>query len=254
MQIVPLSAFSDNYIWAIVAQGRCVVVDPGDARPVEGFLKTQGLVLDAILITHHHGDHAGGIGALCSTSAVPVYGPAHEAIAGISHPVQGGDSLTLLDGALPLSVLDVPGHTAGHIAYVTPGAVFCGDTLFSAGCGRLFEGSPAQMHQSLATLAALPDDTALYCAHEYTLANLRFATAVEPGNPDIAAYTVQCQAQRAADTSTLPSSIGLEKRVNPFLRCSTPAVRHAAEGFAEAPLPDTTAVFAALRRWKNEFR
>lgn len=254
MQIVPLSAFSDNYIWAIVADARCVVVDPGDATPVEHFLQAHALALDAILVTHHHGDHAGGIGKLIEKMPVPVYGPQREAIAGISHRVQGGDSLTLLQGRLTLAVLDVPGHTAGHVAYFTAGALFCGDTLFSAGCGRLFEGTPAQMHQSLASLAALPEDTAVFCAHEYTLANLRFAQAVEPSNPDIRAYTAEVQARRAAGEPSLPSHIGLEKRINPFLRCAVPAVREAAESFAQGPLADTTAVFAALRRWKNEFR
>lgn len=254
MQIVPLSAFSDNYIWAIVVDGHCVVVDPGDAEPVQRFLAEHELVLDAILITHHHGDHTGGIAALSARHHPKVFGPATEAIAGLTDTLTDGATLNLLNGALPLSVIAVPGHTAGHIAYLTQGALFCGDTLFSAGCGRLFEGTPAQMHASLGRLAALPDDTKVFCAHEYTLSNLRFAMAVEPGNADIVEYNGQCEVLRAQARPTIPTTIGMERRINPFLRCEQPGVRRAAEQVSGETLADAGAVFAALRRWKNEFR
>ncbi len=254
MQIVPLSAFSDNYIWAIVADGLCVVVDPGDAAPVERFLAERHLTLDAILITHHHGDHTGGIAALSARHHPKVFGPATEAIAGLTDTLTDGATQSLLNGALSLSVMAVPGHTAGHIAYLSPGALFCGDTLFSAGCGRLFEGTPAQMHASLGRFAALPDDTRVYCAHEYTQSNLRFALAVEPGNPDIVAYSGQCDALRAQARPTIPTTIGVERRINPFLRCDQADVRRMAEAVSGETLEDAGAVFAALRRWKNEFR
>lgn len=254
MEIVPLSAFSDNYIWAIVAGGECVVVDPGDAAPVEHFLRVRGVRLAAILLTHHHGDHTGGVAALSQRHHPTVFGPTNEAIAGITDPVDDGAQVSVFGGALRFSVIAVPGHTAGHIAYYTPGALFCGDTLFSAGCGRLFEGTPGQMHASLARLAALPDDTAVYCAHEYTLSNLRFATHIEPDNTDIADYRTQCEQLREAGRPTLPSTIARERAINPFLRCTLDTVRRAVESHTGEPAPHAPDVFAALRAWKNVFR
>lgn len=260
MTLLPLPAFSDNYLWLLHDGRQAVVVDPGDAAPVADALDRHGLQLAAILVTHHHGDHVGGVDALRPRLQGPVYGPASEAIPRPFQPVQGGDTVQVL--GLQFRVIDVPGHTSGHIAYFTdrvhgePPLLFCGDTLFSAGCGRLFEGTAAQMHRSLSALAALPGDTRVCCAHEYTLSNLRFAATVEPGNGDIADHVRLCQARRAEGLPTLPSSIALERRINPFLRCDEPGVRAAAlrhdAGLPPAATPE--AVLATLREWKNQFR
>lgn len=235
-----------------------MVVDPGDAGPVLDTLDRLGLDLHGILVTHHHGDHAGGLAALRPRLAegAEVWGPAGEAIAGLDRTVAEGDRLRCLEA--PLEVLEVPGHTRGHLAYLLrpPGAaapwLFCGDTLFSAGCGRLFEGSPAQMHASLAKLAALPGATRVCCAHEYTLANLAFAAAVEPDNPAIARHRRACEVRRARGEPTLPSEIGLEREINPFLRTHLPEVAAQAR-LHGAPSADPVEVLAALRRWKNGF-
>jgi hydroxyacylglutathione hydrolase len=257
MTLVALSAFTDNYIWMLHDGQDAWVVDPGDAAPVLAALQAQGLSLAGILVTHHHPDHTGGIGALRPHLHGPVYGPARERIPPPFTPLRAADEVDVLGHRF--EVLEVPGHTAGHIAYVQRDAaqaplLFCGDTLFSAGCGRLFEGTPAQMHDSLAQLAALPPDTQVCCTHEYTLANLRFAAAVEPANAAIAQHTAQCQALRAAGQPTLPSTIALERRINPFLRCGEPAVIAAARAEEDAAANDPVSVLAALRAWKNRFR
>ncbi|HEX9628270.1 MAG TPA: hydroxyacylglutathione hydrolase [Acidiferrobacterales bacterium] len=255
-EVLHARAFEDNYIWIVrgAAPDRAVVVDPGDADPVFAALDAAGLRLAAILCTHHHGDHVGGVAALTARFPVPVFGPARERIAAVTVPLADGDRAALDDLGLNFRVLDVPGHTAGHIAYVGHGLLFCGDTLFSAGCGRLFEGTAAQLHASLTRLAALPPETQVYCGHEYTRANLGFARRVEPDNPDIAAHLKTVEALRAADRPSLPSTIGLERRINPFLRSGEPAVRAAAEREAGTTLADPAAVFAALRRWKDHYR
>lgn len=229
-------------------------VDPGEAQPVLDFLARERVALSAILCTHHHPDHVGGVPDLTRAFPVPVYGPADETIRGMTHPVREGDAVELPMLGVSLRVLDIPGHTRGHIAYTGEGMLFCGDTLFSAGCGRLFEGTPAQMHASLSRLAALPDATAVYCGHEYTLANLRFALAVEPANRDVVEHIEKAQTLRARGAPTLPSTIGLERRINPFLRAAQPALREAAERQAGPGLGDDVAVFAALRRWKDDYR
>ena len=253
--VLHVRAFEDNYIWLIRSSNHCVaIVDPGDAAPVLAALKNQHLTPVAILCTHHHDDHVGGVTDILKYFPLPVYGPAHERIPAITHPLREGDDIELVDLGLGFSVLDVPGHTAGHIAYYGAGRVFCGDTLFSAGCGRLFEGTAQQMHASLSKLATLPHATAMYCGHEYTQANLRFALTVEPDNVDIRRHMDNVAALRLQNTPSLPSSIGLERRINPFLRAGHETVRQAAVAHANRPLVSVTDVFAELRRWKDGFQ
>jgi len=258
MNLLPLPAFADNYIWMLHDARQAIVVDPGDPAPVQKALHDLGLRLQAILVTHHHNDHVGGVDVLREATGATVYGPAREKIPGPLVRLSAGDTVDV--GGLHFTVLDVPGHTAGHIAYHcadmagTP-VLFCGDTLFSGGCGRLFEGTPAQMLDSLDQLAALPGNTRVCCAHEYTLSNLQFARAVEPGNQDLVHYFGWCEAQRARGLPTLPSSIAQERGINPFLRVRETEVCQSAQRFApQADQHDAVAVLAALRQWKNEFR
>ncbi|MDR2187430.1 MAG: hydroxyacylglutathione hydrolase [Azonexus sp.] len=246
-----IPAFKDNYIWLLRRDHQALVVDPGDAAPVLARLAEDGLTLAGILITHHHADHQGGVGELTAHHPAPVFAPAGESITGRTAPLDGGERLTLLGQTL--DVLAVPGHTAGHLAYLTDDGLFCGDTLFGAGCGRLFEGTPAQMAASLDRLAALPPTTRIYCAHEYTAVNLRFATAVEPDNPAITARAAQVAAQRRANLPSVPSTLAEELATNPFLRCRQPAVIAAARQHG-ATDDSPVAVFAALRRWRSEDR
>lgn len=263
MELIALPAFTDNYIWLLHNGRQALVVDPGEAAPVKEALTARGLELQGILVTHHHGDHVGGLSELTEILAPTgkVWGPAHEKMPVPIHPLQGNDHFEWL--GQPIEVLDVPGHTAGHIAFylpaVAPGPLttpilFCGDTLFSAGCGRLFEGTASQMYDSLSRLAALPGTTRVCCAHEYTLSNLRFARAVEPGNDAIVQHEAWCQSERAQQRPTLPSTLSLELQINPFLRCSQAAVRQAAQHFDPRVGPEPASVLAALRQWKNEFR
>jgi len=256
LEVTPVRAFADNYIWLIhgkTDRTRVIAVDPGDAEPVARALHGLGLTLAAILVTHHHRDHIGGVESLVSLFKVPVFGPAREAIPGNCRPLSEGNPVDFPELGLRFEVMDVPGHTAGHIAYIGHGVVFCGDTLFSGGCGRLFEGTPAQMLDSLSRLAALPRDTRVYCTHEYTLGNLRFARAVEPGNAATAAYEGECMDKRNRDEPTVPSTIARELAINPFLRCNQESVKLAAEALAGHPLPDQAAVFATVRGWKDRF-
>lgn len=256
MNLIALPAFTDNYIWMLHDGEKALVVDPGDAAPVIAALDAQHLSLAAILVTHHHGDHVGGVDALRARLQGPVYGPRRENIPAPYVALDDGDVVDVL--GLRFEVIDVPGHTAGHIAYFHQGSeaapiLFCGDTLFSAGCGRLFEGTPVQMHASLSRLAALPGDTRVCCAHEYTLSNLKFAAAVEPGNTARDDYIAWCERTRARGEPTLPSSIARERAVNPFLRVDAPAVVTSALAHGAADRTPT-AVFATLREWKNDFR
>ena len=255
INVLPVSAFRDNYIWLITTgdSDKAAVVDPGDAAPVLAALAEHKLTLSAMLITHHHADHVGGIRQLLEHGAVPVYGPAGEAIPARSHALSEGDSVVLDDLQLGFEVLAVPGHTAGHIAYYGHGCLFIGDTLFMAGCGRLFEGTAPQMHASLQKLLALPDTTRVYCAHEYTLANLRFARAVEPDNAAISARISRSEALRRQDLPTVPATLAEEKQTNPFLRVEQAGVIAAAEKHAGHGLSGGAEVFAVLRGWKDGF-
>ena len=263
LALVPVPAFADNYLWVAHRAppagdpALAIAIDPGDAAPVAAHLTTTGARLVAILVTHHHGDHIGGVAEL-SRGGIPVYGPRDEARSVVTHPVGAGDVVEVPELGARFEVLEVPGHTLGHLAFLeaTAGAetLFCGDTLFSAGCGRLFEGSADQMAGSLARLDALPGTTRVCCAHEYTASNLRFAAAVEPGNPAIAAYAERVAALRAAGLPSLPSTLALERTVNPFLRLGSPEVAASAARWSGGPLAGKVAVFAALRRWKDGFR
>jgi len=265
LTLTPLPAFDDNYLWLLDNGREALVVDPGDALPVAAALDARRLTLAGILLTHHHADHVGGVDALRPRLQGPIYAPAHEKMPEPVTRVHGGDTVELL--GLRFAVMDVPGHTAGHIAYFAADVpddlsngdplLFCGDTLFSAGCGRLFEGTPAQMHASLQSLAALPAETRVCCAHEYTLSNLRFAREVDPANAALAAYAAWCETERSASRPTLPGRIGTEQQINPFLRCAEPALREAARRHAPLKLPAAPSpvdVFATLREWKNGFR
>ncbi len=256
LNLVALPAFDDNYIWLLHDGQHALVVDPGDAQVVLQALKRWSLRLETILVTHHHIDHTGGVDALRDTTGAMVYGPLTETMPEPIRRLQGGDKVHVL--GLVFDVIDVPGHTSGHIAYYCNSnsaapILFCGDTLFSGGCGRLFEGTPAQMLASLTTLAALPAHTRVCCTHEYTLSNLKFARAVEPNNAALVQYQQQCVALRADKLPTLPSTIANELQINPFLRSSQAEVVLAAQQL-DPMATDAVAVFTAIRQWKNNFQ
>lgn len=254
LTITPIPAFSDNYIWCLDNGQLAAVVDPGDAWPVLEHLKLSGLQLACILITHHHPDHVGGVKTLKRETGCRVVGPDNPAIAGIDHCVAEGDAFECL--GRNVEVLDVPGHTLDHIAYLLdrePLALFCGDTLFAGGCGRLFEGTPAMMRGSLAKVARLPGDTEVYCAHEYTLSNLAFAEAAEPGNTALARRIEDCRGRREAGEPTLPATIATERETNPFLRWDSATVVDTLRAAGRLTSTEPDAVFAALRSWKDNF-
>ncbi|MGR0136373.1 MULTISPECIES: hydroxyacylglutathione hydrolase [Pseudomonas] len=254
IQISALPAFTDNYIWLLQDPGtqRCAVVDPGDAAPVLAWLQQHpGWSLTDILITHHHHDHVGGVERLKSATEATVYGPADENIPARDVALRDNDRVSML--GWDFDVYAVPGHTLGHIAYYHEGVLFCGDTLFAAGCGRLFEGTPEQMHASLQRLAALPDDTQVYCTHEYTQSNLKFAAAVEPDNTDIAERVEHVRQLRSRNEMTLPSNLALEKRTNPFLRTAETSVKQKADERNGRDNRSGAEVFASLRAWKDKF-
>jgi hydroxyacylglutathione hydrolase len=252
MTIVPIPAFSDNYIWMLEREGRVAVVDPGDANPVLAVLQERGVILDTLIITHHHFDHTGGVRALKEKTNCRVVGPDNPKIEGIDEKLGDGDIVHVL--GYDFAVLEVPGHTLDHIALhcADESVLFCGDTLFVGGCGRVFEGTYPMMQSSLAKLASLPPETAVYCTHEYTLANLAFARKVEPDNEDLLAHASKCERMRAENIPTVPSTIGRELEINPFLRWSSPAViaQLTHEGRFEGGSP--AEVFGAVRAWKDE--
>jgi len=248
--------FTDNYVWVIhdrTSPRRVAVVDPGDARPVDNFLVDHGLELRAILVTHHHFDHTGGVWTLARAHGATVYASAGDYCVDATQFSQGDRLLAACGLDLRIGVLGVPGHTMDHVAYLTDDAVFCGDTLFSGGCGRIIEGTAQQMWSSLRALATLPPHTRVYCAHEYTMANLQFAITVEPANPQIRRYRQECARMLKEAGRTVPTTIGRELDVNPFLRCDSPAVLAAAEQRAGRRLGCEVDVLSVLRAWKDEF-
>ncbi len=262
LQIQPIPAFSDNYFWIIHNGKSAIIVDPGDAAPVLSYLNLHELDLCAILLTHHHEDHIGGVTGLLkkATKSIPVYGPLAELQSGripfITRGCKQGESILLPELNLSFDVIEVPGHTRGHIAYYNAetGSLFCGDTLFAGGCGRLFEGTPAQMVNSLHKIMALSPNTKIYCAHEYTLANLRFALAVEPNNTALQTRFDDASRTREKGLPTIPSHLDLELQTNPFLRSTSPEIittlQHNKKLTGAA---DELAVFTAVREWKNTF-
>jgi hydroxyacylglutathione hydrolase len=256
-RIRPIEAFNDNYIWLIDDGHDACVVDPGDAAPVMKVMNQENLKLTHILLTHHHHDHVGGVNALIKAYGSQVWGPASEVLPHCDHPLVENDKVTLLHPNLTFSVLDIPGHTAGHIAFTglinSLPVVFCGDTLFAGGCGRIFEGTPAQMFDSLNKLAQLPSETRVYCAHEYTLANLKFARAVEPHNTELLRRYEDTQTLRSHNLPTVPSTLAIELATNPFLRSQQPDVYQSAQQHQAHTSEDNIETFAVLRRWKNNF-
>ena len=252
-EVIALRAFSDNYIWTIRDAECAAVVDPGDARPVLDYLRRENLRLAAILNTHHHADHVGGNSALLRHHRVPVFGPHDPRIAEVTNRLAEGGRMRLPHFGLEFEVMEIPGHTRTHIAFYGAEMLFCGDTLFAAGCGRLFEGTPQQMHDSLTKLTRLPDATRVYCGHEYTLSNIRFAKAADPNNQALRELEARARKLRNKDLPTLPSTIAQEKATNPFLRCAERDVIATASKYAGQPLVDPVSVLAALREWKNNF-
>lgn len=251
LTLIPLPAFEDNYIWTWHDDRHAVVVDPGDAAPVIDYLAARNLALAAILVTHHHRDHTGGIAGLRQRYDCAVYGPDNSRIPQVTHAVKGGDRITLPAPSLYFDVMATPGHTLDHVSYLGHGHLFCGDTVFGCGCGKLFEGTPAMMAASLDAILGLPDATRLCCAHEYTLSNIDFAMTVDGTNPALVERADMDRALRAAGRPTLPSTLALEKATNPFLRFHEPSMRDLAARRLNRPDPAPAEVFGAIRAAKD---
>lgn len=256
IHVHPIKAFNDNYIWILHDAAYAIAVDPGISDDVIHFLQTNNLKLIAILVTHHHSDHTGGIGDLRNLFDVPVYGPRSEIIPTVTHRVSEDEEIVIAELGINLMVLDIPGHTLGHIAFYMKHpfhAVFCGDTLFASGCGRVFEGTYAQMYASLNKLSQLPNDTLIYCTHEYTLNNIRFAKYVDPDNLELIRFESLCRQLRAEQKPTLPTRLGLEKAINPFLRCNDSRIIQSAQNHTNQFNNDPVEIFSILRQWKDNF-
>lgn len=255
LQIHAVKAFNDNYIWLIQSAENqdVLIVDPGDAGPVINFIEKNDLHPAAILVTHHHNDHVGGIRRLDDLYDLPVFGPQREHIKTVDTPLYAQTDQQLHPSFPHFIVIDTPGHTPGHISYLVENNLFCGDTLFAGGCGRLLGGTAEQLFDSLQKIKQLPDDTRIYCAHEYTLANLQFATAVDPKNNALLERLTKTEALREQQIATVPSQLKVEKLTNPFLRCDDAAIKKAAEAYADQPLDSPLTVFKVLRAWKDDF-
>ncbi|MCA1778349.1 MAG: hydroxyacylglutathione hydrolase [Xanthomonadaceae bacterium] len=251
LEIQAIPAFTDNYIWAVVSDGKCMLVDPGDAAAPLAFLAEHDLVLVAVLLTHHHADHTGGVERVLASHQAPVWGPEDPRMPSATRFAHENEHIKIEALGLDFQVIATPGHTSSHIAFYGNNGLFCGDTLFSAGCGRLFEGTPAEMQQTLDKLAALPDSTRVFCGHEYTAANCDFALRIEPDNPDLARRCDEVTQLRRTDRMTLPSTIGAEKSFNPFLRTREPAVVAAAQRLEPGTKTAPDAVFGVIRRCKD---
>lgn len=254
LEVLPVPALQDNYIWLIHDGRQAVAVDPGESAPIVAWLEARGMTLTAILVTHHHADHVGGMAALAALYTCPVYGPADEPIPALTQVARQDTVIQLPGPALTLRVLEVPGHTRAHVAYHGGGYLFCGDTLFSCGCGRVFEGTPAQLHRSLMKLAALPDDTRICCAHEYTLANIAFARHVDPHNEALVQWEREARTLRAAGRPTLPVRMARERLTNPFLRCDQAPILAAVQTVTRWRPASAEQVFIALRAMKDRFQ
>jgi len=255
IEIIPVTALKDNYIWLLENKinQNVVIVDPSEHEPVLNVIETRGLIPTAIFITHHHWDHVGGIDGLTNEYDIPVYTPKKEVVEGSTNPVSEGDVINLPELGLNIRVLDVPGHTSGAIAYYAEKIIFSGDTLFAAGCGRLFEGTPAEMHHSLMKIKELPDDTLVYCGHEYTVSNLKFASIVEKNNESIQKRLAMAEKARKMNRPTVPTSLKTERETNPFLRCKEESIINAASKRAGRKIDNPTEVFATIRSWKDSF-
>ncbi len=258
LKTIPIPAFRDNYIWLIIhtSSQLCLIIDPGEAEPVIATINELNLKPAAILLTHHHYDHIDGVAGLLKQypHPVPVLGPAADHISSVTQPLVGDEVRQMESMGLDLSIISIPGHTRGHIAYYLAGMLFCGDTLFTGGCGRIFEGTAEQMYHSLQRLTALPDDTLIYCGHEYTAANLQFALTVEPDNPALASRISTTQQLRQQNLPTVPANLALERLTNPFLRCHEFPIKNAAEAYAQISLPRPEDVFRVIRLWKDSFK